>query len=204
MLVIRQRLRNVAACFADLLCLTGLRCQRNRATFGRGLPAPVQRLLRTGATARLCRLRWAASTGTGLEWATSTTTWCSAMGRKTARKTRVTQVIARPAACMRFKIICNANDKTRCNIQYFWILSFLFSSTSVRLTLDGFLTFCAFIFHEGFWFFLEAVARWVQAVPLMFLRRLSAEPLHYMVTYWVNRIIGWTFLRGLHKTLSLA
>lgn len=30
------------------------------------------------------------------------------------------------------------------------------------------------------------------------------ELLQYIVTYWVNRIIGWTFLHELHKTLSLA
>lgn len=30
------------------------------------------------------------------------------------------------------------------------------------------------------------------------------EPLRYIVTYWLNRIISWMFLHELHKTLSLA
>lgn len=30
------------------------------------------------------------------------------------------------------------------------------------------------------------------------------ELMTYIVTYWVNRIISWTFLQELHKTLSLA
>lgn len=30
------------------------------------------------------------------------------------------------------------------------------------------------------------------------------ELVKYIVTYWVNRIISWTFLQELHKTMSLA